>query len=89
MVGCLEVRLKVTERSSSQCSGLSKSLQGSIKYVSKVLEDSVYEHWFYGISEEARECFIQVGLIVKENKGNSIQVLVVYELDQCTKRQYN
>ena len=89
MVGCLEVRLKVIERSSSLYSGLSKSLQGSIKYVSKVSEDSVYEHGFYGISEEAREFLIQVGLIVKENKGKSIQVLVVCELDQCTKHQYN
>ena len=41
---------------------------------SEVSEDSVYEHWFYGINDEAREWLIQVGLIVKENKGNSIQV---------------
>ena len=58
-------------------------------YVSKVSEDSVYEHWFCGINEEAREWLIQIGLVVKENKGNSILVFVVYELDQCTKRQYN
>ena len=44
---------------------------------------------FCGISEESRECLIQDGLIVKENKGNSIQVLVVYEPEQCTKRLYN
>ena len=38
-------------------------------YVSEVSEDSVYEHWFYGISDEAREWLIQVGLIVKDIKG--------------------
>ena len=59
-----------------------------IMYVSKVSEDSVYEHWLCGINEEARERLIQIGLIVKENKGNSILVLVICELDQCTKRQY-
>ena len=58
-------------------------------YASKVLEDSVYEHWFCGINEEARKWLIQTGLIVKENKGNSILVFVVCEPDQCTKRQYN
>ena len=89
MVEYLEVRLRVIERSSSLCSGLSKSLQGSIMYVSKVSEDSVYEHWLYGINEETREWLIQIGLLVKENKRNSIQVFVVCEPDQCTKRQYN
>ena len=89
MVECLEIHLRVTERSSSLCSGLSKSLQGSIMYISKVSEDLVYEHWFCGINEEEREWLIQIGLIVKENKGNSIKVFVVCEPDQCTKRQYN
>ena len=55
-------------------------------YVSKVSENSVYEHWFYGISKEAREWLIQIGMIVKDNRGNSIQVFVVCEPDQCTKR---
>ena len=55
-------------------------------YVSEVSEDSVYEHWFYGISDEAREWLIQISLIVKDNKGNSIQVFVICEPDQCTKR---
>ena len=50
-------------------------------YVSEVSEDSVYEHWLYGISDEAREWLIQVGLIVKEYKGNLIQVFVVCEPD--------
>ena len=57
--------------------------------VSEVSEDSGYEHWFYGISDEAREWLIQIGLIVKDNKGNSIQVFVVCEPYQCTKCQYN
>ena len=61
----------------------------SIMYVSRVSEDSVYEHWFYGISEEAREWLIQIDLIVRDKRGNSIPVFVICEPDQCTKCQYN
>ena len=89
MVRYLEVRHRVTERSSLNVQASVNHFRVSIMYVSKVSEDSVYEHWFYGISDEAREWLIQVGLIVKEYKGNSIQVFVVCEPDQCTKRQYN
>ena len=52
-----------------------------IMNVSNVSEDSVYKHWFYGINEEVREWLIQIGLIIKENKGNSILVFVVCEPD--------
>ena len=87
MVGYLEVRHRVTERSSFNVHASVNHFRVSIMYVSEVSEDSVYEHWFYGISDESRKWLIQVGLIIKENKGNSIQVFGVCEPHQCTKRQ--
>ena len=69
MVGYLEVRHRVTERSSFNVQASVNHFRVSIMYVSEVSEDSVYEPWFYGISDEAREWLIQVVEIVKENKG--------------------
>ena len=40
MLGCLEVRQRVTERSSLLCSGLSKYFKVSDMVVSEVLKDS-------------------------------------------------
>ena len=56
MVGYLEDRLRVTERSSFTCSGLSNMLRVLIMFfVQDVSEDSVVNHWFNGINTEARE----------------------------------
>ena len=88
MVGYLEVHPRVAERSSFLCSGLSKFLQG-YDHVCNVSEDSVIEHWFYGINIEARDWLVKVDLIIKAFEGNSTQVFVICEPDQCTERQYN
>ena len=89
MVGYLEAVLGLLKEVHLYVQDSVNHFRVSIMYVSKVSEDSVYEHWFYGISDEAREWLIQIGLIVKDNIGYSIQVFVICEPDQCTKRQYN
>ena len=40
-------------------------------FVCKVSEDSLIEHWFHGINNEARDWLVKVDLIIKDIKWNS------------------
>ena len=64
MLGYLEVRQRVTKRSSLLCSGLSKYFRVSDIVVSVECQKiKVYVHWFHVISVEAREWLKQLSLI--------------------------
>ena len=75
MLGYLEVRQRVTERSSLLCSCLSKIFRVSDMVVSVECQKiQVYEHWFSVISVEAREWLKQLSLILSKSvKGIQIK----------------
>ena len=81
MVGYLEVRQRVVERSLFLCLGLSKLFRVMIMFVYNVSENSVIENWLYGINNEARDWLVKVDLITKDIEGNSTQIFVVCEPD--------
>ena len=81
MVGYLEVRQRVAERSSFYVQASVNLFRVMIMFVCNVSEDSVIEHWFYGINNEARDWLVKVDMIIKDIEGNSTQIFVVCEPD--------